>query len=129
VAVFVAEVGDVRLGGFEDPQSEQAEHGYEREVVAVGRVAGGGEQGFELQVGQPEGRGLGGDGGPADVLGWGVFQDTVDDAGAVEPGHHRHPARDGGRLEPADFLHPPHVQLHVHPARRQRRQIAFGAPG
>jgi hypothetical protein len=27
VAVFLAEVGDVRAAGFEDPQSEQAEHG------------------------------------------------------------------------------------------------------
>jgi len=25
--VFLAEVGDVRAGGFEDPQAEQAEHG------------------------------------------------------------------------------------------------------
>jgi hypothetical protein len=34
-AALVAEVGDVRAGGFEDPQAEQAEHGHQREVVGV----------------------------------------------------------------------------------------------
>ena len=33
VAVFFAEVGDVRASGFEDPQAEQAEHGHQREVA------------------------------------------------------------------------------------------------
>ena len=55
VAVFFAEVVDVRAGGFEDPQAEQAEQADQREVVPVRRLAGGGEQRFELQVGQPEG--------------------------------------------------------------------------
>jgi len=36
VAVFLAEVLDVRAGGFEDPQPEQTD---EREVVSVRRVA------------------------------------------------------------------------------------------
>ena len=35
VAVLLAEVGDVRTGGFEDPQAEQPEHGYQREVARV----------------------------------------------------------------------------------------------
>ena len=35
VAVFLAEVGDVSAGGFEDPQAEQAEHGHQREVAWV----------------------------------------------------------------------------------------------
>ncbi|MFZ0230277.1 MAG: hypothetical protein WAL41_25785 [Mycobacterium sp.] len=35
VAVLVAEVGDVRAGGLEDPQAEQAEHGHQREVARV----------------------------------------------------------------------------------------------
>jgi hypothetical protein len=35
VAVFFAEVGDVRAGGYEDPQSEQAEHGHQGEVAGV----------------------------------------------------------------------------------------------
>ena len=69
VAVLLAEVVDVGAGGLEDPQPEQAEHGDEREVVAVGRVPGGGEQRLELQVGQSEGRGLGGHVRAADVLG------------------------------------------------------------
>jgi hypothetical protein len=43
VAVLLAEVFDVAAGGPEDPQSEQAEHGDEREVAAVGRVLRGGE--------------------------------------------------------------------------------------
>ena len=55
VAVLLAEVGDVRAGGLEDPQAQQAEHGHQREVVRVRRFPGGGEQGLELQVGEPEG--------------------------------------------------------------------------
>jgi len=31
VAVFFAEVGDIRAGGFEDPQAQQAEHGHQDE--------------------------------------------------------------------------------------------------
>jgi hypothetical protein len=54
VAVFFAEVGDVRAGGFEDPQAEQAEHGHQGEVGRVGRFPGGGEQGLELQMGEPQ---------------------------------------------------------------------------
>ena len=54
VAVFFAEVGDVCAGGLEDPQAEQAEHGHQREVVRVGGFPGGGEQGLELQVAEPE---------------------------------------------------------------------------
>jgi hypothetical protein len=50
VAVLFAEVADVRAGGFEDPQAQQAEHGHQGEVVPVGGLAGGGEQGLELQV-------------------------------------------------------------------------------
>jgi hypothetical protein len=33
VAVFLADVGDVGSGGLEDPQSQQAEHGHQREVA------------------------------------------------------------------------------------------------
>jgi hypothetical protein len=54
--VLLAEVGDVRAGGFEDPQAQQAEHGYEREIARVRRLPGGCEQGLELQVGEPERR-------------------------------------------------------------------------
>ncbi|WP_341360525.1 hypothetical protein V5H98_04950 [Georgenia sp. M64] len=56
VAVLLAQVGDVRPAGLEDHQTEQPEHGHQREVVAVGRGTGGGEQDLELQVRQPEGR-------------------------------------------------------------------------
>lgn len=35
VAVFFAEVGDVRAARFEDPQAEQAEHRDQGEVVAA----------------------------------------------------------------------------------------------
>jgi hypothetical protein len=55
VAVFLAEVGDVRGGGLEDPQPQEAEHGHQGEVVPVTGGAGGAEQGLELQVRQPEG--------------------------------------------------------------------------
>jgi hypothetical protein len=59
VAVLFAKVGDVRAGGLEYPQAEQAEHGHEREVAGMGGLAGGGEQGLELQVSEPEGRRFG----------------------------------------------------------------------
>ena len=36
VAVLLVEVGDVRAGGFEDPQAEQAEHGDQCEIAAAG---------------------------------------------------------------------------------------------
>ena len=55
VAVLLAEVGDVGTGRFEDPQAEQAEHGHQSEVARVLRLAGGGEQGLELQMGEPQG--------------------------------------------------------------------------
>ncbi|HEX6338155.1 MAG TPA: hypothetical protein VFZ85_14430 [Jiangellaceae bacterium] len=35
VSVFLAQVGDVRAGGFEDPQPEQAQHRHQREVIRV----------------------------------------------------------------------------------------------
>ena len=35
VAVLFAEVGDVSAGRLEDPQAEQAKHGYQREVTRV----------------------------------------------------------------------------------------------
>ena len=35
VAVFLAQVGDVGAGGFEDPQAQQPEHGHQGEVVVV----------------------------------------------------------------------------------------------
>jgi hypothetical protein len=69
VAVLLAEVGDVRAGGFEDPQAQQAEHDHQREVVRVRRLPGGGEQGLELQVGEPQGRRFGGHRRTADMLG------------------------------------------------------------
>lgn len=36
VAVFLAEVADAGVAGFEDPQPEQPEHGHQGEVVDVG---------------------------------------------------------------------------------------------
>ena len=58
-----------------------------------------------------------------------MLQQAVDDAGAVEPGHDREPPRHGGRLEAADLLHPPDIQLQVRAADSQRVQAAFSAPG
>ncbi len=56
MTVLLAEAGDVRSGGLEDPQAQQAEHGHQREIVRVPRFPGGGEQGLELQVSEPQGR-------------------------------------------------------------------------
>ena len=35
VAVFFAEVRDVGAGGFEDPQTQEAEHGHQGEVAGI----------------------------------------------------------------------------------------------
>jgi len=86
--MFLAEVCDVGAGSLEDPQSQQPEHGHQGEVVIVGRLSRYGQQRLELQVSEPERGRLGRDIRPADVLGRGVFQHAVDDAGAVEPGGH-----------------------------------------
>ncbi|MCY1141424.1 hypothetical protein OWR29_25795 [Actinoplanes sp. Pm04-4] len=56
MAVLLAEVGDIRAGGFEYPRPEQAEHRDQRVVVAVGRQSCGRDQGLELQVAEPERR-------------------------------------------------------------------------
>ena len=128
VAVFLAQVGDAGAGGFEDPQAQQPEHGHQGEVVAVRRLACGGQQRLELQMGESEGGRFGWDIRPADVLGRGVLQHGVADAGAVEPGGYREPPRDGGGLEPAGFLHPPDVLLQVRAAGGQRVQAALSAP-
>jgi hypothetical protein len=69
VTVFLAEVGDIRAGGFEDPQPEKAEHRDERGVARVRRFPGGGEQGLELLVGESQRWRLWRDGGPPDMLG------------------------------------------------------------
>ena len=62
------------------------------------------------------------------MIGRGVLEHAVDDAGAVEPGGDREPARDGGGLEPAGLLHPPDVLLQVRAARGRRVQAAVSAP-
>jgi hypothetical protein len=49
---------------------EEAEHGDQGEVVGVGRVAGRCEEGFELEVAEPDGGRLVGHGGTANVVGW-----------------------------------------------------------
>ena len=56
VAVFFAEIGDVRAAGFEDPQAEQAQEAHQREVARMGRLTGGDQHGLELQVRQPQRR-------------------------------------------------------------------------
>jgi hypothetical protein len=43
VAVLLAKVTDVRAGGLEYPQAQEAQHGHQREVVPVDGLAGGGE--------------------------------------------------------------------------------------
>ncbi|WP_431911856.1 hypothetical protein [Micromonospora carbonacea] len=48
VAVFLAQVDDIRPAGFEDPQTEQAQQGDQGEGVRVRGLSGGDDQGFEL---------------------------------------------------------------------------------
>ena len=54
--MLFAQVSNVRAGGLEDPQAEEPKHGHEREIARIRRPAGCGEQGFELQVGESQGR-------------------------------------------------------------------------
>ena len=51
VAVFFAQVGDVRAGGFEDSQAEQSQHRHQGEITGMGGLPGCGEQGLELAGG------------------------------------------------------------------------------
>jgi len=62
-----------------------AEHGHQGEGARAWGVAGGGEQGFELQLGEPQGGRFRGHRGAVDVLGRGVLEQAIDDAGLVEP--------------------------------------------
>jgi hypothetical protein len=57
-----------------------------------------------------------------------MFQQAVDHAGPVEPGGDGEPPGHCRGLEPADFLHPPDVQLEVRPARGERVHATFRAP-
>jgi hypothetical protein len=54
--MFFAEVVDASSGGFEDPQPEQPEHRYQREVARVRGLPGRGKQCLELEVGESQRR-------------------------------------------------------------------------
>jgi hypothetical protein len=53
VAVLFTQVGYVCAGGFEDAQAEQPEHGHEGEIAWVRRLTCDGEQGLNLEMGEP----------------------------------------------------------------------------
>ena len=78
---------------------------------------------------EPESGRLGGHDGAADVLGGRVLEEAIENAGPVEPGYNGESLGHGGRLEPADLLHPPDVQLQVRAPGGQRVQAPFRAPG
>jgi hypothetical protein len=73
VTVLLAQVADVGAGGLEDPQAQQPEHGDQRKVIPVRGLARGGQQGLELQVGEPERRRLRRHRRAADMLGRGML--------------------------------------------------------
>jgi len=77
VTVLLAEIGDIRAGGLEDPQAEQAEHGDQGEVIPIRRLTGRGEEALELQVREPQRRRLRRHRRAADVLGGRVRQRGV----------------------------------------------------
>jgi hypothetical protein len=58
-----------------------------------------------------------------------MLQDTIDDAGPVEPRGDREPPGDRRGLEPADLLHPPDVQLQMRAPGQERVQASLGTPG
>lgn len=55
MTMLFAEITDICAADFGAPQAQEAQHGHQGEVVAVGGFAGGCKQGLELQVGEPEG--------------------------------------------------------------------------
>ena len=59
-------------------------------------VAGGCQEGFELKVAHPERRRLTRDVWTADIVGWRVLEDGVDDTCAVEPVDDRASAGEAG---------------------------------
>jgi hypothetical protein len=61
----------------------------------LGDSRGSGEQGLELQVGEPQGERFGGHRGTADVLSGRVLHHSVDDTAPVELGRDGEPAGDG----------------------------------
>jgi hypothetical protein len=77
---------------------------------------------------QTKGRRLGRHGRSADVVGRGVLEDAVGDAGPVEAGDNGKPTGDGRRLEPADVLHPPQVQLEVVSLRVEMGELPLLTP-
>jgi hypothetical protein len=93
VAVLFAEVANVAAGGLEDPQPEQTQHRDQGEVEPIHGLSGRGQHGLELQMSQPEARGLGRHVRAAHVLGRGVLENAVDHAGPIETGDDRQPAR------------------------------------
>lgn len=56
-----------------------------------------------------------------------MLENAVNDAGPVEAADDRRSARDCRWLEPANLLHPPHVELDMRSLRRQWIQLMFGA--
>jgi hypothetical protein len=128
VAVLLAQVCDIGTGGLEDPQPEQAEHRYQREVTLAGRFAGGCQHCLELQVGESERGRLRRHCGPADMLGRGMIEPTIEYGGPIKPRGHREPPRHRRGLKPPHLLHPADVRLQMHPASGERIEFALGAP-
>jgi hypothetical protein len=54
VTVLLAQIADAGTGGFEDPQAQQPEHGYQRDVIPVRGLARSGQHGLELQMSESE---------------------------------------------------------------------------
>ena len=57
-----------------------------------------------------------------------MVEQAVDDRGAVEAGDDGGPAGDGGRLEPANLLHPSDVELNLWPGRGEGVEAVLLAP-
>jgi hypothetical protein len=68
VPVLLAQILDVGTAGFEDPQTEKAEHRNQGEVEPVGGISRGCEHRLELQMRQPQGRRFGRVVRPTDIV-------------------------------------------------------------
>ena len=99
--MLLAQIAYVRARCLEDPQPEQAEHRYQREIGWVRRFSRGSEHRLELQVSEPQCRRLRRHDGPADMLGRRMVEYAVDHGGAIEPRGDREPSRHRRGLEPA----------------------------
>ncbi len=98
-----AQVLGLDVQGLGDAKAEETEETGQGVVDDAARAALG-DEGTQLHADQAEGGRLGVDLGPADVLGRGGLDGSVDDREAVEAGNGGQLTADGGRARPRSSM-------------------------